>query len=281
MTDLEEYYNKFNEDKRLKSRHGQVEFEITMSYVKKYIDKYIREKCATNVENAEVDAEVNIQNLDICDIGAGCGAYSIPLAKEGHKLISFDLVQHNIGRVKKYATDLKLDITCYKRDARKLKMDENIADITLLLGPMYHLHTLEDKRDALSEAIRITRPGGYIFVAYVMNEYGVLTYGFKEKHIMENVKGNRLDNTFHIKTDENDLYDYVRIEDIDAINEGMAVEREVILSPDGPANHMRPVLNSLSNDEFKEFIRYQKTVCERMDLLGASAHTVDVLRVIK
>ena len=26
MTELEKYYNKFNEEKRLKSRHGQVEF---------------------------------------------------------------------------------------------------------------------------------------------------------------------------------------------------------------------------------------------------------------
>ena len=30
---LEEYYNKFNEDKRLLSRHGQVEFYVTMKYI--------------------------------------------------------------------------------------------------------------------------------------------------------------------------------------------------------------------------------------------------------
>ena len=27
------YYNKFNEDKRLLSRHGQVEFQTTMRYI--------------------------------------------------------------------------------------------------------------------------------------------------------------------------------------------------------------------------------------------------------
>ena len=38
MTNLEEYYNKFNEEKRLNSRHGQVEFVTSMKYIHKYID---------------------------------------------------------------------------------------------------------------------------------------------------------------------------------------------------------------------------------------------------
>ena len=37
MTNLEEYYNKFNEDKRLNSRHGIMEFTVTMKYVHKYL----------------------------------------------------------------------------------------------------------------------------------------------------------------------------------------------------------------------------------------------------
>ena len=37
MTTLEEYYNKFNEDKRLDSRHGRVEFQTSMHYIHKYL----------------------------------------------------------------------------------------------------------------------------------------------------------------------------------------------------------------------------------------------------
>ena len=36
MTELEKYYNKFNEEKRLTSRHGQVEFITSMKYIHKY-----------------------------------------------------------------------------------------------------------------------------------------------------------------------------------------------------------------------------------------------------
>lgn len=39
MTELEAYYNKFNEEKRLNSRHGQVEYRISMKYIHIYLDE--------------------------------------------------------------------------------------------------------------------------------------------------------------------------------------------------------------------------------------------------
>ena len=46
---------------------------------------------------------------------------------------------------------------------------DNTFDVTLLLGPMYHLFTVEDQKKALAEAIRVTKPGGVIFAAYCGN----------------------------------------------------------------------------------------------------------------
>jgi len=42
---------------------------------------------------------------------------------------------------------------------------------------------------------------------------------------------------------------------------------------------MRPVLKEMDEETFELFVRYQMSVAERMDLMGASAHTVDILRV--
>ena len=75
-----------------------------------------------------------------------------------------------------------------------------------------------------------------------------------------------------------DLYDYVRIEQIDALNQEAGLERIKIITPDGPANYMRQVLNSLTEEEFELFIQYHLSTCERQDLIGAAAHTVDILR---
>ena len=43
---------------------------------------------------------------------------------------------------------------------------------------------------------------------------------------------------------------------------------------------MRPVLNAMDDETFENFIKYQLTVAERGDLIGASAHTVDILENI-
>ena len=60
------------------------------------------------------------------------------------------------------------------------RYQDNTFDITLLFGPMYHLFSYEDKLKALSEAKRVTKKDGIIFVAYVMNEYSVLVHGFRD-----------------------------------------------------------------------------------------------------
>lgn len=166
MTELEQYYNKFNEEKRLDSRHGKVEFITSMKYIHEYLGGDTTKK--------------------ILDIGAGTGKYSVALAEEGYDVSAVELVKHNLGLLKAKNSSVK----AYQGNALKLRRFENDTfDVTLLFGPMYHLFTKEDKVRALCEAKRVTKPGGIIFVAYVMNEYSILTYGFKQKHIAECVRG--------------------------------------------------------------------------------------------
>lgn len=262
MTELEEYYNKFNEEKRLNSRHGQVEFRVS----KKYIMEYLQECEKTGREKSDIK---------LLDIGAGTGRYSVAIANEGYDVTAVELVKHNLGLLKAKNSSVK----AMQGNALKLKkLEDEQFDVTLLFGPMYHLFSEEDRLKALSEAKRVTKKGGIILVAYVMNEYGVLTYAFKEKHVMECVEQKRFTEDFHTVSEPKDLYDYVRIEDIDALNEKAGLERIKILSPDGPANYMRPFLNQLSDEEFEVFVQYQMATCERPDLIGAGAHTVDILR---
>lgn len=259
MTELEEYYNKFNEEKRLNSRHGQVEFITSMKYIHKYLD-LLKE------ENSQIK---------ILDIGAGTGRYSIPLAEEGHDVTAVELVKHNLGRLKQ-----KCDkVHAFQGNALKLKrLEDNTFDMTLLFGPMYHLHGKEEKRQALLEAKRVTKPGGIILVAYIMNEYSVLTYAFKERHIKEALATGMLDENFHCTSKANPLYSFVRLEDMEELNQNAGLTRIQVISADGPANHMRTVLNALDDEEFEAFIKYHLSICERPDLMGAAGHTVDILQ---
>lgn len=278
MTDLVAYYNKFNEEKRLQSRHGQVEYHTTMHYIHRYLELLEREREA-DVELGQA-ASGHVENrqtepLKIIDIGAGTGRYSVALAAEGYDVTAVELVKYNLGILNQKGANVK----AYQGNALKLKrFADNSFDLALLFGPMYHLHSDADQIQALSEAKRVTRPGGIIMVAYVMNDYSVIKYGFMENHIAERVQNGELTEDFQIRHNENELYDYVRLEQIDALNREAGLKRELIIAPDGLADYIRPVLNAMDEETFELFLQYQLKNCERPELLGASSHTVDILR---
>lgn len=261
MNDLEIYYNKFNEEKRLNSRHGQIEFRTSMKYIHDVID-HTRP----------------VSEIKILDIGAGTGRYSVALANEGYDVTAVELVKYNLGILKSKKSSVK----AMQGNALKLsKLKDDQFDVTLLFGPMYHLFGHEDKKKALSEAKRVTKPGGIILVAYCMNEYSVITYAFKERHILECMEEGRLSKDFKTLSKPEHLYDYMRLDEIAELNAELNLARIKIVTPDGPANYLRPYLNQLTEEEFELFFQYHLATCERMDLMGAAAHTLDILKKVR
>ncbi|MDE5630186.1 MAG: class I SAM-dependent methyltransferase, partial [Bacilli bacterium] len=208
------------------------------------------------------------------DIGAGTGAYSIPLSKN-YDVTAVELVKHNLRVIESNSTS----VHTYLGNATNLsKFSNECFDITLLFGPLYHLISKEEKIKALSEAKRITKKGGIIFVAYIMDDYRLITHGFKERNIIESKEMGLLSDDYHILPKPNDLYSSVRINEIDELNKIVGLERIKIITPDGPSNYIRPYLNQLTEEEFSLFLDYHLKNCERLDLMGAAAHTVDILR---
>ena len=225
MSKLENYYGKFCEDKRLLSRHGQVEYTTSMKYIHKYLKSEDR----------------------ILDIGAGTGRYSVALSNEGYQVDAIELVKYNLGVLKAKKSNVK----AYQGTALDLsRYQDNTFDVTLLFGPMYHLFSYEDKLKALSEAKRVTKKDGIIFVAYVMNEYSVLVHGFRDGHIKESLEAKKLDETFQTQTNIDDLYSYIRLDTINQLNKDVGLERIQIIAADGPSDYMRPILNKMDDETF-------------------------------
>lgn len=265
MTNLEKYYNKFHEENRLTTRHGTVEFLTTMHFIEEVVSAV-----PEPVEGPSTP-------IKIADIGAGTGRYSVELCHRGYDVTAVELVPHNLEILRGKHENIKT----WQGDARNLHfLEDETFDITLLFGPLYHLHGDEEKLKALSEARRITKKGGYILVAYVMNDYSIIQYCFKDHHWKEVADKGGLTKDFHTVCREEDLYDYVRLEDINRLNAAAGLERIKIISADGAADYMRRELNEMSQEEFEAFCKYQLAVCERPELLGASSHLVDILKAL-
>lgn len=254
LSNIEKHYNKHPEDQRLLRRHGIVEFETTMHHLHRFLQP----------------------GQFILDIGAGTGRYTSALMAEGYQVKAVELVRRNIEVFLK--REPSADVV--QGDARNMTfLPSATADVTLLLGPLYHLIGDEEKLNALNEAKRVTKPGGLVFVAYLMNEYSILSYCFDEERIGDFLSRGVVDQNFHIQAEADELYDYVRLEDINRLNEQAGVQRVTIFSPDGAADYMRTRLNQMSDETFAHFLEYQKCISERQDLIGAGSHVVDVVRV--
>ena len=260
MNLLEEYYNSRDEEKRLLSQHGQVEYLTTMKYIHECLSCFAFPS--------------------ILEVGAGTGRYSVALAKEGYSVTALELVEHNLD-VLKSKLDGTEPITAVQGNALDLSaFRDNSFDLTMLLGPMYHLYTLEDKIQALSEAVRVTKPGGYILVAYCMNEPTIIQYVFMANHLKDVMEiKTLLTEDWHCKSEPKEIFELVRTEDISFLNSKFPLDRIKLVATDGAAHYLSELIDEMDQYTFTKWMEYHFATCERQDLIGASNHTLDILKV--
>ena len=257
MNYLEEYYNSYDEEGRLLSRHGQVEYLTTMRYI---------EECLKGISDP-----------DIIEVGAGTGRYSVTLAKKGFKVTAVELVEHNL-EILRSKLDGTEPVTAVQGNALDLSaFADDSFDLTMLLGPMYHLYTKEDKLRALSEAVRVTRPGGHILVAYCMNEPTVIQYVFGSDHLREVTERDMLTSDWHCVSEPREIFELVRTEDIEELDAAFPVRRIKLVAADGATNYHRELIDAMDDYTFGRWMDYHFAICERQDLIGASHHTLDIL----
>ena len=257
MEALTGYYTTHDEDIRLITRRGSVEFLTTVHYIEKYLKKGMR----------------------ILEIGAATGRYSHYFACKGYKVDAVELMDCNI-EVFKSNTKPYEDVTIQKGDAVDLKnIDSELYDITLLLGPMYHLYTEEDKLSALSEAIRVTKRGGVIYVAYCNNDISVYHFGFLRNGFLGGEYDHLIDfETFKLNSTPKEVFSLYRKEEIDLLMSHFKVERLHYVGSDMLTRFIGSAVDEMDEKTFEMYMKYHFIICERKDMVGASNHMLDVFR---
>ena len=192
---------------------------------------------------------------------------------------ALELVEHNLEVLRSKLTGTE-DITAVQGNVLDLsRYEDNTFDLTLVLGPMYHLFTNEDREQALKEAVRVTKPGGRIMVAYCMNDCVVAQVSFVQNQILTHVAENMLTDDFHCISRPNEvLFSMVRIEEIHALTENLPVTRLKTVAADGVTLFLRDTVDAMDDLTFDYYMKYHFATCERQDLIGYSNHSLDILQ---
>ncbi len=146
------FYRQADENTRLdRSRHGQLEYRTTMTYI---------HRCAG-------------KKAKVLEIGAGTGRYSIALAREGLDVTAVELVESNLAILRENGKGIG-NMQAVQGDATDLSgFADDSFDLVLCLGPMYHLFEAEEVNRAIDEAIRVTKPGGVLMFAF-LSVFGIM-----------------------------------------------------------------------------------------------------------
>ena len=103
----------------------------------------------------------------ILDIGGGSGRYSLKLAQDfsGSKVVVTDISEGSLVLIKKLSRELKLDnVGVKKEDILNLSFSNDHFDVVFCDGVIQHIL---DYEVAVSEMIRVLKPGGIIIVSAV------------------------------------------------------------------------------------------------------------------
>lgn len=254
---LNKYYSEYDEEARLvKDRSHHVEFITTIEY----IDRYLKE------------------NDRILEVGAGTGRYSLYYASKGYKVDSVELIQSNIDVFKTKIKD-DMDINVIQGNALDLSMyEDETFNVTLVLGPLYHLFTKEDKEKAISEALRVTKKGGMIFLAYITNDAVILSYGLRKGNLLRIPE--LVDENYKVKDIPEEIFSVNLVDEFDEMMNSFSIEHLHNVATDGISAQLAEYVNKLSDEEYDIWVKYHLKTAERKDLLGYSNHILYIARKV-
>lgn len=125
----------------------------------------------------------------VLDIGGGPGRYSIHFAQKGCRVVLAELSQGNVALAREKAAEAGVTVETYACDCLELdRLGLGQFDHVFLMGPLYHLQREEDRIRAVNLALKHLKPGGMLYVSFILTFAGVI-YDLQNKgYLVEDLK---------------------------------------------------------------------------------------------
>ena len=253
---ISSFYSHSNEDNRLKrTRHGQLEYLTTMSYIHRYIN----------------------DQSTVLEVGAGTGRYSIALAKEGIDVTAVELVEGNLAVLRENSKGME-NIKSYQGDATNLNLfGDDSFDLTLVLGPMYHLYEADEVNRAIDEAIRVTKPGGVIMFSFI-SVYAIMYANYLSGNWAAGQEEN-FTGDYQVKHFKEQLFTGYDVIEFEQLFEKKPVEWITTAGVDGLLEPIEERTDfSIRDEDFGSFVAWYLAFAEKRELLGNTNHLLYICR---
>lgn len=250
--DIENLYKTQQEERRLsRCQAAQIEYLTTMHYLQSYLHPHVR----------------------ILDLGAGTGAYALPLAEAGYEVYAVDLMAHHLDILKKHMQK-GWKLTLHQGSATDLSMfPDNHFDIILCMGPLYHLKE-EQQRICLDEMHRIAKDDGILFCAYLSNLAVFATEALYPNSRF--LRSSAYDSaSFKVKDDP---FVSTYPDNQERMFQNMGFTLIKTFAQDGLGEIKAESINALNKRQFDEWLRFHLAICEQREQLAYSNHIISIIQ---
>jgi ubiquinone/menaquinone biosynthesis C-methylase UbiE len=123
-----------------------------------------------------LDAHLPPAPARVLDCGGGPGRYAIALAQRGYEVMLFDLSPELLAMAQEKAAEAGVTLHGFEQGTALdlSRFAEDSFDSVLLMGPLYHLLDETERKQALTEAYRVVKPGGPVFAAFITRYAGYI-----------------------------------------------------------------------------------------------------------
>ena len=250
------FYDQSDEDGRLlRSRHGQLEYAVTMHYIHRFVKP----------------------GDQVLEVGAGTGRYSIALAKEGMDVTAVELAESNLAALKQNSRGMER-IRSFQGDAVDLhRFEEQTFDMTLVLGPLYHLYEPEEVHRAIDEAIRVTKKNGIMLFAFI-SVFGIMYANYFQGNWAKGQEEN-FTQGYAVRHFKEQLFTGYDVTEFEQLFRDKPVRWITTTGTDGIIESIEDRADfKITDEDFPAFVDWYLAFSEKRELLGNTNHLLYICR---
>jgi SAM-dependent methyltransferase len=264
MNPIEKFYDDNVQQEWARLAHHRTEFALTQQALAEFLPK---------------------PPGPILDIGGGPGRYALSLAEQGYAVTLVDLSQKNLTFAQQQAQARGLTLTDILQanglDLAPLPRSHFAA--ALLLGPLYHLLTHAERRQAVLEAKRTLQPGGYIFAAFITRFASLRAAAKHDPHWIithaEAVEQIFQTGVYQVKADVSDPFTeayFAHPAEIEPFMAELGFTKVFLLGCEGLVAGNEEKINQLEGDAWERWVALNYRLGQEASLHGASDHLLYV-----